>query len=123
VPPLGSSGVQNHTQPCLTVCGLVPCVIVKSWDFPLWYRKTDDDPQYVTWIATAPPAKSMMFDWFFGGVPEMKAVAVARAVGGEILTGDRRYVAEMVPTSRVQAMSGFILDSASPWLPLRRVTH
>jgi hypothetical protein len=66
----------------------------------------------------------MMFTSYFGGVPEMKAVAVARAVGGDIEKGDYRYVAEMVPVKRVQSMGGFIYDSTAPGLlQMRRMTH
>lgn len=121
IPPLGTTGHQSQTQPCVTSCP--PCVMVKTWDFPLWYEKTDDDPQYMVWIVTAPPVKSMMFNNFFGGIPQMKAVAVARAVGGDIKEGQRKYVAEMVPVSRVQVVPGMIMDQSSPWGPTRRVTH
>jgi hypothetical protein len=124
IPPLGTTGHQNHFQPCLTVCGLVPCVIPKTWDFPLWYEKSDKSSKYVTWIATAPATRSMMFDGFFGGVPKMKAVAVARAVGGDIDTGDYRYVAEMMPVKSVQTMGGYITDTIAPgMLKVRKVTH
>jgi hypothetical protein len=54
----------------------------------------------------------------------MKAVAVARAVGGDIDTGDYRYVAEMMPVKSVQTMGGFIHDSMAPGLlQVRKVTH
>jgi hypothetical protein len=66
----------------------------------------------------------MMFNGFFGGVPKMKAVAVARAVGGDIEKGDARYVAEMMPVKTVQSMGGFIYDSKAPgMLQMRRMTH
>jgi hypothetical protein len=123
-PILGTTGHRNQYQPCLTVCGLVPCVIPGSWRFPLWYQKSDQTSKKVTWIATAPATKSMMFDGFFGGVPKMKAVAVARAVGGDIEKGDYRYVAEMLPVKSVQSMGGFITDTLAPGtLKIRRVTH
>ncbi len=66
----------------------------------------------------------MMFNGFFGGVPKMKAVAVARAVGGDIEKGDARYVAEMMPVKSVQSLGGFIHDSLAPgMLQVRKVTH
>ena len=57
-------------------------------------------------------------------VPKMKAVAVARAVGGDIEKGDARYVAEMMPAKSVMTIGGYIHDSMAPgMLQIRKVTH
>jgi hypothetical protein len=126
IPPLGSTGKSSWTQPCLTVCGLVPCVLPETWDFPLWYKRSSSDVRYFVWIAEAPATRSLIYDSIFGpnSVPAMKAAAVARPVGGDIKKGEPQYVAQMVPVKRVMTTGGYITDSRSPGFGgLRQVTH
>jgi hypothetical protein len=126
VPPLGSGSTTSHTQPCLTVCGLVPCVLPETWSFDVWYKKSSSDVKYFVWIAEAPASRVMIFDAFFGpnAMPKMTAAAAARPVGGNIEKGEPRYVAQMVPMKRVMKLGGFIRDpmSTNPG-GIRQVTH
>jgi Putative Flp pilus-assembly TadE/G-like len=126
LPPLGSGSTTSHTQPCLTVCGLVPCVLPETWSFNVWYKKSSTKVKYFTWIAEAPATRVMIFDAFFGpnAMPKMTAAAAARPVGGNIEKGEPRYVAQMVPLRRVMTFGGVIRDpmSNNPG-GLRVVTH
>jgi hypothetical protein len=73
-----------------------------------WWKLTDtgvpgaSPPYHFVWRVTAPsvPARIRLF----GPIPEMKAVAVARAVGGNIEEGDSRYRAKMTPVSKVMLL-------------------
>lgn len=126
LPPLGGGSKQSYSQLCLKTVGLIKVPIVKSWDWNVWWKKTDSDTKYFAWIVTAPPARLMIFDSFFGpnGLPQMKAAAAARPVGGSIKDGHPTYVAEMVPVKKVQTMAGFILDSMKAGFGgMRQVTH
>jgi hypothetical protein len=125
VPPLGSGFTSSHTQGCWTTCGILPCYIPQNWTFPAWQQRSGSDTRYFVWIATAPPTRALIFDSFFGpnAIPEMKAVGVAKPVGGDIKEGLPKYVAKMVPVSKVNYMGGRIMDSLNPWSPMRRVTH
>lgn len=122
---LGPGYEMNKTVWCHASCGLF-CryPTQRSYYFLPWYKKVVPTTRYFSWIVTAPQTQSMMFDWFFGpnAVPEMKAIAVARPVGGDIEKGQPRYVAQMVPTSRV-VFGGVAQDYHSPYGPLRQVTH
>jgi hypothetical protein len=126
LPPLGKGSKTSITQPCLTVCGLVPCVLPESWNFDVWYKKSSTDVKYFVWIAEAPATRVMIFDAFFGpnAMPKMVAAAAARPVGGSIEKGEPRYVAQLVPMKRVMSMGGYIRDpySTAPG-GLRQVTH
>jgi hypothetical protein len=126
LPPLGKGSKQSYTQLCLKTVGLIKVPIVKSWDWNVWWKKSDSDTKYFAWIATAPASRLMIFDAFFGpnGMPKMKAAAAARPVGGSIVDGHPTYVAEMVPVKKVQTMGGFILDSMKAGFGgMRKVTH
>lgn len=123
--PLGPGSDKQITQPCWQMCGLIPCFIPNTWDFPVWQQRDGSDTRYFAWIATAPATRALIFDGFFGpnAIPEMKAVGVARPIGGSIKQGEPKYIAEMVPTRRVMYLGGMITDSKNPWGPTRRVTH
>ncbi len=126
VPPLGKGSTTSHTQPCLTVCGIVPCVLPETWDFDVWYKKSSSDVRYFVWIVEAPASRVMIFDAFFGpnAMPKMTAAAAARPVGGDIEKGLPKYVAQMVPMKRVMQSGGYIRDDKSPSLGgMRQVTH
>jgi hypothetical protein len=126
LPPLGSGSKQSYSQLCLKTVGFFKVPIVKSWDWNVWWKKSDSDTKYFVWIATAPASRLMIFDPFFGpnGMPQMKAAAAARPVGGSIVDAHPTYVAEMVPVKKVQTMSGYILDSMKAGFGgMRQVTH
>ena len=59
------------------------------------------------------PTRALFFDRFFGPntVPAMTAVAVAKAVGGNVHEGRSRYRAKMIPVSRYSVTRGLISDS------------
>jgi hypothetical protein len=76
------------------------------------------------------PTKALFFDRFLGpdAIPPMTAVAVARAIGGDVQKGRSRYRAQMVPVSRFSLTNGFVQDPlarAGRVLPnpLRQVVH
>ncbi len=76
------------------------------------------------------PTRALFFDRLFGPntVPAMTAVAVAKAVGGDVHRGRSRYRAKMIPVSRYSVTQGVIFDQqARPGRilpnPIRRVVH
>jgi hypothetical protein len=126
LPPLGKGSKQSYTQVCLKQVFLIKVPIVKTWDWNVWWKKSDSDTKYFAWVVTAPASRLMIFDAFFGpnGIPKMKAAAAARPVGGSIVDGHPTYVAEMVPVKKVQAMFGFIRDEMKAGFGgMRQVTH
>ena len=99
----------------------IPPFTVKNRDFNKWYRKDPERVDYFVWIVTAPAARPLLLDFIFGeeAIPEMRAMAVAKPVGGSIEEGRSTYVAKMMPVSSVGV--GWVFDSALN-RPLR-VTH
>jgi hypothetical protein len=123
---LGKGSKQSYSQFCLKTVGFFKVPFYKSWDWNVWYKKSSDETKYFAWIATAPASRLMIFDAFFGpnGMPEMKAAAAARPVGGSIVDGRPTYVAEMVPVKKVQTLGGFIMDSMKAGFGgMRTVSH
>ena len=96
---------------------------IRDRTYPVWYRKLDIVDSFV-WEATAPATHALMFDQFFGGpriIPVMKAIAVAKALGGSIEEGRNEYVAKMMPVSTVMTLNR-VLDALLPgflqrWTP------
>lgn len=88
-------------------------------------------PYIFVWkVSERRPTRAYFFDRFFGpnAVPPMTAVAVAKAVGGDVHRGRSRYRAKMVPVSRYSLTGGFINDpNARPGriLPgtIRQIAH
>lgn len=82
--------------------------------FDVWYRKADPRTNYFSFIATAPRAEALLLDRFFGGmsIPEIKAAAAAKPVGGSIERGESRYVTKMMPLRNV--MGGGFLSGLLP---------
>jgi hypothetical protein len=123
---LGPNSQKQYNQLGLQWYGPVKLPRPGSWSWNVWYKKSSDSTKYFAWIATAPASRLMIFDAFFGpnGMPQMKAAAAARPVGGSIVDGRPTYVAEMVPVKKVQTMSGFIMDSMKAGFGgMRQVTH
>jgi hypothetical protein len=119
----------SPTWCCYKTYGACPaCVELPtpmSASFDVWYRKDPDEGvRYFVWEVVAPRARALMFDEMFGGriIPEMKAVAVAKPIGGEIENADNTYVAKMLPTSTAMQSGGVIWDSNYRRI-LRYVTH
>ena len=99
---------------------------------PAGYKlQTPGQPFIFVWrVSERRPTRAFFFDRFFGpnAVPAMTAVAVAKAVGGNVHQGRSRYRAKMVPISRYSLTGGFIRDpQARPGRllpnPLRRIVH
>lgn len=69
-------------------------------------------PYRFVWRVQAPAARALMFDRFFGPftIPSMKAVAVARPVGGHIEQGKSEYRVKMEPYRTINP-TGLIYDS------------
>jgi hypothetical protein len=98
----------------------IPIPQFRNRSYKVWFRKDRDrdkssrlvtlqegNPaiQSFVWVVTAPATKGFMFDRWFGGnvIPEMKAVAVAKPIGGEIEAGENKYVAKFMPVATVMA--------------------
>jgi hypothetical protein len=74
------------------------------------------------------PTRALFFDFGPNTVPAMTAVAVAKAVGGDVHRGRSRYRAKMVPVSRYGLTAGIIRDPqarAGRFLPnpIRMINH
>jgi hypothetical protein len=92
-------------------------------EYGLWYQRSDDTVKHFVWIVTAPPTKALLFDSLFGGnvIPEMKAAAVAKPVGGSIKGGNSDYITKMELLTKVMSLKG-IIDTKYR-LKARPVTH
>jgi hypothetical protein len=112
VPPLGGGADRSYSQWCWYSCGPF-CIMVRNqtWDFDTWYKKSSSGSKHFVWLVKSPKTKGLMFDGFFGPdlIPEMKAVAAARPVGGSIVDGDARYTMQLRPASKVM-LTGLIMD-------------
>jgi len=88
-----------------------PGLQARTEELDVWFEKRDDAPSSFVWIVKAPAMQAVMFDDVFGPdtIPEMRAAAAARPVGGSILEGRSEYVVKMVPLARVS--TGTILDA------------
>lgn len=95
--------------------------------YPVWYRKKRDVNSFVknsgvdsfVWVVTAPATSALMFDEWFGGpnvIPEMKAVAVAKPLGGDIEEGRAEYIAKMMPVATVMTGNRFAASFLPGWL-------
>ena len=88
-------------------------------------------PYLFVWrVREKQPTKALFFDTFFGpnAMPRMTAVAVAKAVGGDVHRGLSRYRAKMIPVSKYSASGGVINDAqARPGRsvpnPFRYIVH
>ena len=79
---------------------------------PAGYKlQTPGQPFIFVWrVSERRATRAFFFDRFLGpnAVPAMTAVAVAKAVGGDVHRGRSRYRAKMVPVSRYSLTGGFI---------------
>jgi hypothetical protein len=98
----------------------------------VWYEKANPGADHFVWLVTVAPTRALMFDSILGpnAIPEMRAVGVAKPVGGHVGRGESTYVVKMVPAARAMALSygsyGAINDSSysgSVTGSLRPVTH
>jgi hypothetical protein len=76
------------------------------------------------------PTRALFFDKFFGpnAIPAMTAVAVAKAVGGDVHKGKSQYRAKMVPVSDYSLAFGIIRDPLAREgrilpNPIRKIVH
>lgn len=109
----------------------IPRLETRNYRFNVWYEKASQEANHFVWLVTVQPTRALMFDSILGpnAIPEMRAIGVAKPVGGHVGRGESRYVAKMVPAARAMALSwgsyGAISDSSyrGPIGPLRPVTH
>ncbi|MEO7157136.1 MAG: Tad domain-containing protein, partial [Vicinamibacterales bacterium] len=76
------------------------------------------------------PTRALFFDKFFGpnAIPAMTAVAVAKAVGGDVHKGKSTYRAKMVPVTDYSLSFGIIRDPLAREgrifpNPIRKIVH
>lgn len=96
--------------PCVTFgyAGMIPLIGPPGYKLVTLGR-----PFIFVWrVKESRPTKALFFDSFLGpnAVPAMTAVAVAKAVGGDVHKGQSRYRAKMVPVSRYSLSGGFLQD-------------
>lgn len=108
------TGLRNRFGTLSWTCYTPPVTVstVTMYVLPWWkLQRIGGREYYFSWRVEAPAKKAMMFDWFFGPntIPAMKAVAVAKPVGGNIQKGESEYVAKMLPAKRGMP-AGFIHD-------------
>jgi hypothetical protein len=128
---VSKAGSGYESWPCATI--LPPTAFTIYMPGPPGYKlqKLGPLPYLFVWKVTENRStRALFFDRFFGpnAVPRMTAVAVAKAVGGNVHEGKSRYRAKMIPVSRYSLTQGLIQDSqARPGRilpnPLRRITH
>lgn len=85
---------------------------------------------FVWRVKESQPTRALFFDKFLGpnAVPAMTAVAVAKAVGGDVHRGRSRYRAKMVPVSDYSLTGGIIQDPSARAgrilpNPIRMIVH
>jgi hypothetical protein len=110
---VSKAGSGYESWPCATL--LPPTISTVYMIGPPGYKLvTLGQPYIFVWrVKESRPTKALFFDRFLGpnAVPAMTAVAVAKAVGGDVHRGRSRYRAKMVPVSRYSLTGGFIQDS------------
>jgi hypothetical protein len=120
----------RYTWWCWTTCGpcplCIPCPQPRTFNPGVWFQKESTDPNFFVWRVRVRETPALMFNSFFGPLPSMTAVAVAKPIGGTIRNGNRdgQYVTKLVPVSQIMLGGGFIIDSnfTGPG-GVRRVTH
>ncbi len=124
------AGSGMESWPCATV--LPPMAATVYMPGPSGYKLVKPGQPYIfVWrVKEKQPTKALFFDTFFGpnAVPAMTAVAVAKAVGGNMQKGESRYRAKMVPVSDYSLTAGTIQDAlarAGRILPnpFRQIVH
>src|SRR5262249_26756454 len=108
VPPTGLFGAWEGPAPC--VHWGIPPVPGETDLLQFWFKKSEGT-NYFVWHVKAPATKALFFDRLFGGtsIPEMRAVAAAKPIGGSIENGDAHYIAKMVPVRKTM-LAPFIYD-------------
>ncbi|MEP7116820.1 MAG: Tad domain-containing protein [Acidobacteriota bacterium] len=127
---VSSAGSGNENWQCATI--LPPTSFRIYMPGPAGYKLQKLGQPYIfVWrVKEQRPTRALFFDRFLGpnAVPAMTAVAVAKAVGGNVHEGLSRYRAKMVPVSRYSLSGGFFRDPAARpgrLLPgsLRQIVH
>lgn len=125
------AGSGNESWQCATILPptsfRIPMIGPPGWKL----QRLGPWPFLFVWKVTERrPTRALFFDRFFGPntVPAMTAVAVAKAVGGNVHEGRSRYRAKMIPVSRYSITQGVVLDQqARPGRifpnPIRRIVH
>jgi hypothetical protein len=118
--PSAFNSRRRITLPCLVK--IVPTI--RTFNMDVWFRKRGRDVKYFVWWVRVKETKALMFNSFFGPIPPMTAVAVAKPVNGSLVRGESEYVTKLVPASKVMLGGGVVRDPFLTTLGgLRRVTH
>jgi hypothetical protein len=99
VPPVGLFPTWQGPAFCVH-WGIPP--VPGTTDLLQFFFKKSEGTNYFVWHVKAPKTKAFFFDRLFGGtsIPEMRAVAAAKPIGGSIEKGDAHYIAKMVPVRK-----------------------
>jgi hypothetical protein len=103
------SGEKNPTWSCGSI--VPPFVHSRSANFMLWVKDRGEH-KFVVHV-TAPEVPARLFPNIFGNLPEMSAVAAARAEGGSLEEGRSEYIVKMVPVGTAWPFDP--LNPLNPW--------
>jgi Putative Flp pilus-assembly TadE/G-like len=92
-------------------CNMFDAFCFRTQTFEKWYKKSDDRPVTFVWVATAPETDFLMFPKIFGKIPEMKAAAAARPVGGNIEEGEAEYKVKLEMLEDVMLLGNRVTDA------------
>jgi hypothetical protein len=117
----------NPEWACCSCCFYCDTVSASTSSGFWWKREKDADPSYFVFVARAPAVPAVAFDWFFrpiadGAIPEMTAMAAAKAVGGNLEKADNSYIVKMLPMKQFM-YSDYILDTKFSPPRLQHVVH
>ena len=115
--PIGLPALKELAYTCV-IPGVPPTVEARVRTYPVWYQRDEGTVDSFVWVVTAPSTRAYLFDRWFGGwiIPEMKAVAVAKPVGGSIEEGTDRYLAKMVPVATVMLGNRLAASVLPGWM-------
>ena len=109
---VSKAGSGYESWPCATL--LPPTAFTVYMPGPAGYKLQKlGQPWIFVWrVKENRATRALFFDKFLGpnAIPAMTAVAVAKAVGGNVQKGQSRYRAKMVPVSDYSLTKGIILD-------------
>lgn len=89
--------------------------------FEKWYKKSNDRPVTFVWVATAPETNFLLFPKIFGKIPEMRAAAAARPVGGSIEDAEPEYIVKLEMLEDVMMFGNQVQDDY--FERIRKVLH
>jgi hypothetical protein len=102
---------------------ILPYLRPGTFNVNVWFQRSDNNPRFFVWRVRVKETPALMFNSFFGPLPAITTVAVAKPVGGEIRRGDAEYLAKLVPVSTVLPGATIRDSNLTAFGGLRRVTH